>query len=206
MKKQGIFICIEGLDGSGKTTHAQRLVRNLQKCGIDSVYTTEPSKGELGTFIRETILEGKNRVPRVMEALLFAVDRVEHLEKDVKPDLKEGKVVVSDRCVYSSFAYQGAAGLDLKWIEEINKFALPPDLILYIDVPPEVVVKRIRRKKSVMERLETQRRVQKVYMKFVENGKLVPINGDRKKSEVEQNILNVTLKFLENQKAPAQTI
>ncbi len=206
MKKQGIFICIEGLDGSGKTTHAQRLVRNLQKCGIDSVYTTEPSKGELGTFIRETILEGKNRVPRVMEALLFAVDRVEHLEKDVKPDLKEGKVVVSDRCVYSSFAYQGAAGLDLKWIEEINKFALPPDLILYIDVPPEVVVKRIRRKKSVMERLETQRRVQKVYMKFVENGKLVPINGDRKKSEVEQNILNVTLKFLENQKAPDQTI
>jgi len=109
--------------------------------------------------------------------------------------------VVSDRCVYSSLAYQGAAGLDLKWIKEINKFALPPDLALYINVPPEVVVKRIRRKKSVMERLETQRRVQKVYMKFVENGKLISLNGDRKKSEVEQNILNVTLKFLENQKA-----
>lgn len=201
MKKQGIFICIEGLDGSGKTTHAHRLVRNLQKRGIDSVYTTEPSKGELGTFIRGTILEGKKRVPRVVEALLFAVDRIEHFEKDVKPALEDGKVVVSDRCVYSSLAYQGAAGLNLKWIEEINKFALPPDLALYINVPPEVVVKRIRRKKSVMERLETQRRVQKVYMKFVENGKLIPLNGDRKKSEVEQNILNVTLKFLENQKA-----
>ena len=201
MKKQGIFICIEGLDGSGKTTHAHRLVRNLQKHGIDSVYTTEPSKGELGTFIRGTILEGKKRVPRVIEALLFAVDRIEHFEKDVKPALKDGKVVVSDRCVYSSLAYQGAAGLDLEWIKEINKFALPPDLALYINVPPEVVVKRIRRKKSVMERLETQRRVQKVYMKFVENGKLIPLNGDRKKSEVEQNILNVTLKFLENQKA-----
>jgi dTMP kinase len=201
MKKQGIFICIEGLDGSGKTTHAHRLVRNLQKRGIDSVYTTEPSKGELGTFIRGTILEGKKRVPRVIEALLFAVDRIEHFEKDVKPALKDGKVVVSDRCVYSSLAYQGAAGLDLKWIKEINKFALPPDLALYINVPPEIVVKRIRRKKSVMERLETQRRVQKVYMKFVENGKLIALNGDRKKSEVEQNILNVTLKFLENQKA-----
>jgi dTMP kinase len=201
MKKQGIFICIEGLDGSGKTTHAHRLVRNLQKRGIDSVYTTEPSKGELGTFIRGTILEGKKRVPRVVEALLFAVDRIEHFEKDVKPALKDRKVVVSDRCVYSSLAYQGAAGLDLKWIKEINKFALPPDLALHINVPPEVVVKRIRRKKSVMERLETQRRVQKVYMKFVENGKLIPLNGDRKKSEVEQNILNVTLKFLENHKA-----
>jgi dTMP kinase len=203
VKKQGIFICIEGLDGSGKTTHAHRLVRNLQKRGIDAVYTTEPSRGELGIFIRETILEGKKRVPRVVEALLFAVDRVEHFENDVKPALKEGKVVVSDRCVYSSLAYQGAAGLDLEWIEEINRFALPPDLALYIDVPPEVVVKRIRRKKSVMERLETQRRVQKVYMKFVENGKLMPLNGDRKKGEVEQNILNVILEFLENKKASA---
>jgi dTMP kinase len=203
VKKQGIFICIEGLDGSGKTTHAHRLVRNLQKRGIDAVYTTEPSRGELGIFIRETILEGKKRVPRVVEALLFAVDRVEHFENNVKPALKEGKVVVSDRCVYSSLAYQGAAGLDLEWIEEINRFALAPDLALYIDVPPEVVVKRIRRKKSVMERLETQRRVQKVYMKFVENGKLMPLNGDRKKGEVEQNILNVILEFLENKKASA---
>lgn len=199
--KKGIFICIEGLDGSGKTTHAHRLVRNLQQKGFDAVYTTEPSRGELGTFIRGTILEGKNRVPRVVEALLFAVDRVEHFDKDVKPALKEGKIVVSDRCVYSSLAYQGAAGLDLEWIEEINRFALPPDLALYIDVPPEVVVKRIRRKKSVMERLETQRRVQEVYMKFVDNGKLTPLDGDRTKGDVEQNILTVTLEFLENHKA-----
>jgi len=203
VRSRGTFICIEGLDGSGKTTHAHRLVRNLQRHGFDAVYTTEPSRGELGTFIRGTILEGKKRVPRVVEALLFAVDRVEHFEKEVKPALKEGKVVVSDRCVYSSLAYQGAAGLDIDWIEEINKYALPPDLALYIDVPPEVVVKRIRRKKSVMERLETQRQVQKVYLKFVENGKLVSLDGDRKKSEVEQNILQVTLGFLENHKASA---
>lgn len=200
MKNKGRFICIEGLDGSGKTTHAHRLVQNLQKRGFDAVYTTEPSEGEIGKFIRASVLQGKKRVPRVVEALLFAVDRVEHLEKDVKPALKEGKIVVSDRCVYSSLAYQGAAGLDLEWIEEINRFALPPDLALYIDVPPEVVVKRIRRKKSVMERLETQRRVKQVYMKFVDNGKLMPIDGDRKKSEVEQNILNLILNFLENHK------
>ncbi len=198
MKKKGIFICIEGLDGSGKTTHAHRLVRNLQKKGFNAVYTTEPSRGELGKFIRGTILEGKKRVPRVVEALLFAVDRVEHFEKEVKPALQQGKIVVSDRCVYSSLAYQGAAGLDLEWIEKINRFSLPPDLALYIDVPPEVVVKRIRRKKSVMERLETQRRVKEVYMKFVDNGKLVPIDGDRKTAEVEQNILKLILEFLQN--------
>jgi dTMP kinase len=200
VKKKGLFVCLEGLDGSGKTTHSHRLVQNLQKRGFDAVYTTEPGRGELGKFIRASVLQGEKRVPRVVEAVLFAVDRVEHLEKDVKPALMEGKVVVSDRCVYSSLAYQGAAGLDLEWIEEINRFALPPDLALYIDVSPEVVVKRIRRKKSVMERLETQRRVKEVYMKFVDNGKLISIDGDRKKSEVEKNILKVTLDFLQNHK------
>jgi len=197
VKKKGIFICIEGLDGSGKTTHAHRIVRNLQKKGFDAVYTTEPSRGELGKFIRASVLQGKKRVPRVVEVLLFAVDRVEHLEKDVKPALEEGKIVISDRCVYSSLAYQGAAGLDLEWIEEINRMALPPDLAIYIDVPPEVVVERIRRKKSVMERLETQRRVKEFYMKYVENGKLVPVDGDKRKSEVAQNILMVILDFLQ---------
>lgn len=202
MKKKGTFICIEGLDGSGKTTHAHLLVQNLQNKGFDAIYTTEPSRGEYGQFIRASVLQGEKRVPRVVEALLFAIDRVEHVEKDVKPALEKGKIVVSDRCVYSSLAYQGAAGLDLEWIEEINRFALPPDLALYIDVPPEVVVKRIRRKKSVMEKLKTQRKVKKVYMKFVEDGKLIPINGDRKKGEVEKDILSLILDFLENHRKP----
>jgi dTMP kinase len=200
VKKKGILICIEGLDGSGKTTHANRIVRNLQKQGFDAVYTTEPSAGDLGKFIRSSaVLEGKKRVPRVVEALLFAVDRVEHLENDVKPALDEGKIVISDRCVYSSLAYQGAAGLDLEWIEEINRMALTPDLVIYIDVPPEVVLERIKRKKSVMEMLETQRKVQEVYMKYVENGKLVAVDGDKGKAEVTKSILTVILDFLEKQ-------
>jgi dTMP kinase len=198
--KKGVFICIEGLDGSGKSTHAHRVVRNLNKLGFDAIYTTEPSKGELGQFIRGSVLEGKKRVPRVVEAVLFAADRVEHIEKEVKPALEEGKIVVSDRCVYSSLAYQGAAGLNLEWIEEINGSAIPPDLAVYIDVPPEVVVKRIRRKKSVMERLETQRRVQKVYMKFVDSGKLMSIDGHKTKAEVEQALFKLILDFLEPHK------
>ena len=198
MKKKGFFICIEGLDASGKTTHAYRLVRNLRREGLDALYTTEPSRGEIGRFIRGYILQRKRRVPSVVEALLFAVDRVDHVGKEVKPALEEGKIVVSDRYVYSSLAYQGAAGLDIQWIEEINRLARPPDLAIYIDVPAEVVVKRIRRKKSVMERLETQRKVREVYMTFVENGKLVPVDGDRRKNEVARDILKVVRNFLEN--------
>jgi dTMP kinase len=196
VKKRGVFICIEGLDGSGKTTHAHRLVRNLQEKGFDAKYTTEPSRGKFGSFIRTSVLQGEKRLPRVVEAFLFAVDRIDHLEKEVDPALREGKIVISDRYVYSSLAYQGATGLDLGWIEEINRLALPPDLAMYIDVPPEVVVKRIRREKSVMETLETQRKVRDVYMKFVENGQLTPLDGDRKKREVEQDILQIVLEFL----------
>jgi dTMP kinase len=201
VKKKGTFICIEGLDGSGKTTHAHRLVRNLQTHGFEAIYTTEPSRGEYGRFIRQTVLQGEKRLPTVVEALLFAVDRVDHLEKEVKPAVREGKIVVSDRYIYSSHAYQGAAGLDLKWIEEINRLAIFPDLALYIDVPPEVVVKRIRRKKSVMETLETQKKVRDVYMMFVENGELLPLDGDKKKSEVEKTILETVLDYLKNCKA-----
>jgi len=200
VKKKGIFICIEGLDGSGKTTHAHRLVRNLQKKELEAIYTTEPSRGELGKFIRSSVLEGEKRVPRVLETVLFAVDRVEHLEKMVKPALQQGKIVVSDRYIYSSLAYQGSAGLDVNWIKEINSFVLPADIAIYIDVPPEVVVKRIKRKKSVMEKLETQRKVQEVYMMFVNSGKLIRIDGDRPKVEVEQNILSLILEFLEKHK------
>jgi dTMP kinase len=200
VENKGIFICIEGLDGSGKTTHAHRLVRNLQSKGFDSIYTTEPSRGELGKFIREIILDRKNRVPRVVEAILFAVDRVEHFEKDVKPELDKGKIVVSDRCVYSSLSYQGAAGLDLEWIKIINRLALSSNITFYISVSPEAVIKRIHRKKSVMERLETQRKVEKIYLKFVSDGELKVINGDRTKSEVEHDILSNVLHFLENHK------
>jgi dTMP kinase len=205
LTKKGVFICIEGLDASGKTTHAHLLVRSLRRRGFDAVYTTEPSRGKIGRFVRRHILERKKRVPSVMEALLFAVDRVDHVEEEIKPALEEGKIVVSDRYVYSSLAYQGAAGLDLKWIQEINRLALPPDLAIYMDVPPEIVVKRMKRKRSVMENMETQKRVREVYMKFVENGQLVPIDGNRAKDEVTIDILRVVLDFLRNH-ANLQTV
>jgi len=198
MRKKGAFICIEGLDASGKTTQARRLVRELRRRGFKAVYTTEPSPGEIGKFIRTYILQRKRRVPIAVEALLFAVDRVDHLEHRVKPALQEGKIVVSDRYVYSSLAYQGAAGLDLNWIEEINRSVVTPDLAIYIDVPPEVVVKRIKRKRSVMERLEVQRKVREVYMKFVEDGRLIRVDGNRPKDEVLRDILAIVLDFMKD--------
>ncbi|MEM2117672.1 MAG: dTMP kinase [Candidatus Bathyarchaeia archaeon] len=196
MKGKGIFICVEGLDGCGKTTQTKLLVRRLRKLGYDAVYTAEPTRGKIGNFIRRYCLHGGKRMPVVVEALLFAADRFEHVKDVILPALDEGSIVVSDRYVYSSMAYQGASGLDLKWIEMINKHAIRPNLALFIDVEPHTVIKRLKSKKSVMENLETQLKVREVYMQFVEKGELIRIDGNKSKKEVADAILEVVMKFL----------
>ena len=136
------------------------------------------------------------RVPFVLEALLFAADRVDHVEAVVKPLLKQGKIVVCDRYVYSTLAYQGAAGLDLEWIECINRFALEPDLGLLIDVPTDVVVERIKRKRTVMETKRNQQKVREVYLKMVQEQRLTLVDGDKPIREVAKNVLKIVLELL----------
>jgi len=200
MAPQGTFICIEGIDASGKTTQARLLTKSLRRRGFDVVYTTEPSHSEVGKFIRRYVLQRKKRVPIVVEALLFAVDRIDHVENRIKPALEKRKIVVCDRYVYSSLAYQGAAGLDQTWIEQINRLALTPDLSLFIDVPPEVVLKRIKRERSVMETLRNQRRVRGIYMDMAKEGRLVLVDGDRTVEQVASDILKLVLKRLKQEK------
>jgi dTMP kinase len=187
MVGHGTFICLEGLDGCGKTTQAKLLVKRL-KTKYDAIYTAEPSGGQIGKFIKKRYLHADTRGSTEVEALLFAADRVEHLKNEVVPALEKGKVVISDRYVFSSLAYQGAAGLDLKWIESVNRHAFPPDLALFIDVDPKIVVCRLKSKKSVMENLETQLKVQEVYSMYVADGSLVRIDGNKSKREVAKAI------------------
>jgi dTMP kinase len=195
MVERGIFICVEGLDGCGKTTQAKLLVRRLKK-DYDAVYTAEPTNGKVGRIIRKQYLHVDKRGSAVVEALLFAADRVEHLKTEVLPALDEGKLVVSDRYAYSSLAYQGAAGLDLDWIEKINEHAVRPDLALFIDVEPETVIQRLKRKRSVMENLETQLKVREIYLRFVGKGGLVRVDGNKSKKEVAKEIILTVKEFL----------
>ncbi|MEM3728622.1 MAG: dTMP kinase [Candidatus Bathyarchaeia archaeon] len=198
LEKRGFFICIEGLDGCGKTTQAKILVKELRRIGYNAVYTAEPSRGKIGRFIKRYCLHGGKRVSSIVEALLFAADRYEHLKNEIIPALKAGKMVVSDRYLYSSLAYQGAAGLNLDWIRRINEHAIPPNLAIFIDVEPNTVIKRLKPKKSVMENLETQRKVREVYLKFVENGELVRVDGNKSKREVAREILSTVLDCLKS--------
>jgi len=190
---KGFFACIEGLDKCGKTTQSCLLVERLSRLGFKASYTTEPSLGEVGQFIRMHVLRRQKRIPAVVEALLFAADRLDHAENVIKPMLEKRMIVVSDRYVYSSLAYQGAAGLDLEWIMEINRFSPVPDLAVYIDVPLEVLAKRIKGDRSVMEQLQTQREVQSVYTRLVRQGMLIPVDGNRPIEEVSKTILDLVL-------------
>jgi dTMP kinase len=195
MVGRGIFICVEGLDGCGKTTQTKLLVKHLRKTR-SAIYTAEPSNGEIGKLVKKCYLHAEKRRSIAVEALLFAADRLEHLKDEVLPALDEGKTVVSDRYVFSSLAYQGAAGLDLDWIEKINEQAVYPDLAIFIDVQPETVIHRLKRKRSVMENLQTQLKVREVYLKYVELGKLVRIDGNRPRREVTRDLFNLVKNHL----------
>jgi dTMP kinase len=202
LQKRGAFIVIEGLDGSGKTTQARLLVQKLRS-SHNAVYTTEPSRGKIGSFIRECCLFEEKRLDSATEALLFAADRIEHIQNEVVPALNKGLLVISDRYLYSSLAYQGSTGLSLEWIEAINKHALKPDLAVFIDVAPETVMQRLNRKKSVMETLETQRQVREVYLKFVANDDMVRIDGDELVAELSEALYSRVLHFLKTFQASA---
>ena len=173
------------------------LVRNLKRRGFDAVYTTEPSVGKVGKLIRGFVLDRRRRVSATLEALLFAADRVDHVQEEIRPLLKWGKIVVCDRYVYSSLAYQGAAGLDLGWIDCINKFALKPDLALFLDVAPERVIGRLKKKKSVMETMRNLKKVRAVYLKLAQQLRLVTLDGNQSIAEISRSILRIVLEKLE---------
>lgn len=171
----GIFITIEGPDGSGKTTIINMLADNLQKEGFEVVATREPGGIEIAEQIRQVILDRDNTAmdPRT-EALLYAAARRQHLAEKVKPALEKGKIILCDRFVDSSLAYQGyARGLGIDEVYSINEFAIEdmmPQLTLYFDLAPELGLERINKNKGRevnrldLENLEFHQKVREGYM------------------------------------------
>jgi len=158
-RKNGFFIVLEGVDGAGSTTHSRLLAEWLRRMEHKVTLTKEPqSDGKIGRLIRE-YLQITESSP-IEDALLFAADRVEHLENVIKPELARGGIVVSDRYLESSIAYQGAEGVDVEWIQTINREALPPDLTIVLKVDPAKSLGRKRFAKR--EKFETEIFLRKV--------------------------------------------
>lgn len=134
---RGALIAIEGIDGAGTTTQARLLVDWLQEQGLPAHLTWEPSSGPVGELLRR-VLKGQSPWPldAAAVALLFAADRVDHYQHEMRPLLESGTHVVTDRSVYSSLAYQSLEQ-DLAWVESINCHAPEPDLTVYLRISPE---------------------------------------------------------------------
>jgi dTMP kinase len=144
---RGKFITFEGCDGCGKSTQLKLLSEYLQAQNIEHVFTREPGGSKIAEQIREILLNGKNaEMTDECEALLYAAARVQHLHDKVEPALSQGKLVICDRYVDSSLAYQGyARGLGVDFVEKINDFAIKnfmPDYTLFLNLPPEQAFKR----------------------------------------------------------------
>jgi len=162
----GKFIVIEGLDGSGQSTQVKLLNNFLTQKGHQAISTKEPTQeSEAGKKIKEVL--GKSLEIDAMELQeLFAQDRKEHLERKIIPNLKQNKVVISDRYYFSTFAYGAAHGADLNELIKMNKNFLLPDVTFFLKVKPETCINRIEKRgdpKTLFEKREQLAKVWNVY-------------------------------------------
>ncbi len=203
---EGHFIVLEGIDGAGTTTQLQLLSGRLRRKGLPVHSTREPSDGPIGSLLRQ-VLTGRVVVPGVAGArslssaamaLLFAADRMDHLDSEVIPNLLDGVTVLSDRYDYSSVAYQAAtdehAEAAVRWIRILNERARRPDLTIVLDVGAEIAAKRRRERAGrpeIYDDPEFQTRLDGFYRKLEQhfpNDPIVHLDGERDPEAVADQI------------------
>jgi dTMP kinase len=195
---KGFFIVFEGLDGSGKTTQAQRLARHLQQRGSEVISVEEPGGTPLGEHIRTILLDETSSLEPLTELLLYAASRHELTHRVIRPSLERGAIVICQRYGYSSVAYQGyGRGLPLRWVEELNERVtggLKPSLTFWLDVPVQEGLKRLQQKRRP-DRMESQgveflRRVEQGYREIAQKSpEVIRLNGMQEREQVFDEIL-----------------
>ena len=206
--KNGIIISFEGPDGAGKTTVLEQVLPVLQEKGYDIITTREPGGVEIAERIRDVILDVNHvAMDNKTELLLYMAARRQHYVEKVLPALEAGKVVLIDRFIDSSIAYQGAGrGLDKDIIRRLNDFApdgRKPDLTLYFDVESEIGLARIAKNaerevnRLDLEKLDMHKRVREGYLALTEQEKrIVTIDASRELAEVVSETLHTILEQL----------
>ncbi len=162
--RKGLYIAIEGISGSGKTLQARRLVDRLRREGYEALYVKEPYVKAIKEFLY------KHRVDPDVEAYLFAADRIILQTEVVLPALEEGKVVVSDRSVYSSLAFQVARGVPEEFVLALNRSIRRPDLVILLDLPVSQALERIR-DREVLTRFDERSLLERVRARYLELAK-----------------------------------
>ena len=187
---KGKFITIEGIDGCGKSTQARLLARWLRSIGREVVLTDEPTDGVVGRNIK-LILKGELKVPVEVEALLFAADRGQHVSGLIIPAARAGKIVINERYLYSSLAYQSARGMPEKFLRRINSYVPRPDLAVLVDVPATAALGRIKPSRNLDEfekDLRLQEKVRRNYLRLARRDGLKVVDGARPLEEVQAEL------------------
>jgi dTMP kinase len=199
MLKRGVLIVLDGIDGTGKTTQAKRLLASLLRKGVEAVYFREPSDSQWGALIKSKAAKAGSLTPGE-ELDLFQKDRQENVEKNLKPALREKKVIVLDRYYFSTIAYQGARGIDPEAIQRQNEsFAVAPDLVFILDLPPKMGLDRIagsrQKLDSHFEQEEYLVKVREIFRGF-EGENIHHIDASQREEAVYKKIEKIVFDFL----------
>ena len=193
-----MFITFEGIEGSGKSTQIQLLKEFFEKKAQKAFFTKEPGSSEVGKKIRSVLLNKENKIFPQTEIFLIFADRVQHVQEIIKPNLNEGKIVISDRYYDSSIAYQGQReGVDKTEIYElINMLDLPtPDITFLLDLPVDIGLKRAKNRASLdrfeSEEISFHEAVRQNYLDLQEQNleRIVKIDALQTPDEIFSNIL-----------------
>lgn len=207
---RGKFIVFEGGEGSGKSTILEMIYEYLIENNINCIKTREPGGIQISEDIRKIILDTKNTsMDGKTEALLYTAARRQHLVERVVPKLNDGVIVLCDRFIYSSLAYQGyARGIGMSDIYQINKFAVGeymPDLNILFDVSPEIGLSRINKNKGRevnrldLEKMDFHNKVREGYHKLYEGNKdkFIKIDAEKSIEEVFSEVKEIIINFIE---------
>ena len=199
---KGRFIVFEGLDGSGQSTQVKLLKEYFDRQGLAAILTKEPTQWtEAGKKIKDA-LEGREEIAPLKLQELFCEDRREHLEKEIIPVLKNGKIVVCDRYFFSTLAF-GGINVPIEKLKILNQDFLYPDMIFYLQVRPEVCVERINQRGKGVKFFEKLEKLKKVAANYAELAKkfqgVKVLNGEKKIKEIHQEVLMTVKKLLEEE-------
>lgn len=206
MDVKGFFITIEGVEGAGKTTVLEKVLKRLTELNYDVLLTREPGGIKISEKIRDIILDNEHvEMEKRTEALLYAAARRQHLVQKIIPALEAGKIVLCDRFIDSSLAYQGfAREIGIDNVLKINEFAIEgfmPSLTLYFDIEPEKGLNRIKQNKEReqnrldLETLEFHRKVYEGYQLLLEKfpERIKKVDADQPVSQVTEETLRLII-------------